>query len=464
MPYIFLEKPDGTAEVVDGRRLAERVFSLKHRPTLALLNSCQSAAGGGPRTSADDGVLAGLGPRLAGAGIATVVAMQGDVSMETANLFTTTFLRELRHDGVVDRAAAAARRSLRDQDRPDWWVPALFSRLRSGRTYFRAEFTANGDSTWDDLVTYYRTGRFTPVLGPGMTDGILGSRQEIAERWASRWQMSLISNHRNDLAKVAQYLRVEQKVRGAVPLRMREYLLDEIRERIATAGPDDPFQGLDPTNEPDVTITQAGQRLLDDPGDVYRTVAAMPVDVFVTTNWTRLLEQALESHTPKKVPTTMYFPWNSRTEWPESSLLETPTVERPLVYHLFGMTDDVDSLVITEDDYFEWLTAWVAQRELVPKVVRGRLVNRPLLFLGHRLDDWEFRVVFQGIKSFPASRDTLRDNRHVGVQLDPGRQVTEPEAAQQYLESQLDNDDVSIYWADTRKFLDKYRERTGMKT
>jgi hypothetical protein len=464
VPFVMLEKADGTADTVDGRRLAERVFSLEHRPTLAMLNSCQSAAGGGHWTTTDDGVLAGLGPRLAGAGIATVIAMQGNVSMETANHFATTFFEELRRDGVVDRAVATARMSLRDRNRPDWWAPALFSRLRSGRTYFKAEFSENGETTWDFLVSSNRTGRFIPLLGPGMTDGILGSPQAIAKRWADRWQMSIMSHHRDDLAKVAQYLLVELKGRGEVPTQMEDYLKAEIRERIAAAGADDPFYGLDPAEEPAVTITQAGRRLLADPEDVFRTVAAMPAEVFVTTNWTQLLEQALEAHIPKKVPSTLYFPWNSRAEWPESSLLEPPTVERPLVYHLFGRMEDVDSLVITEDDYFEWLTSWVDKRELVPKVVKKRLVNRSLLFLGHRLDDWEFRVVFQGIKSLPASGETLRDNRHVGVQLNPGHQVIEPGAAQDYLESQLGNDKVSIYWADTKKFLEEYRSRTGMRT
>src|SRR5262249_30182854 len=151
VPFVFLENPDGTADKVDGRRLAEMVFSLAHRPTLAMLSSCQSAGEGGVRTSTDDGVLAGLGPRLAGAGIATVIAMQGNVSMETANLFATKFFTELRRDGMVDRAVAVARRSVRDQNRSDWWVPTLFSRLRSGRTYFKAEFTENGDEAWGDL-------------------------------------------------------------------------------------------------------------------------------------------------------------------------------------------------------------------------------------------------------------------------------------------------------------------------
>jgi len=463
VPFVLLEDEDGVAAPIDGRRLEEMVFSLPRRPTLAMLNSCQSAGPGGARRTIDEGVLAGLGPRLAGAGIATVIAMQGNVSMETARLFSTTFFTELRHDGVVDRAVAAARRELRQRDRTDWWVPVLFSRLRSGRTYFRGEFTAAADKTWDRLRAAHATGRFTPVLGPGMTDGILGSRQAIARRWVERWQMPVASYNWDDLSQVAQYLRVEQKFEGAVTTRMAEYLQEEVYERITKAEPGDPFDGFDPKTPPHEAIMNAGKRLLErDEGDVYRTVAAMPVPLFVTTNWTRLLEQALEAR--GKRPGTVYFPWNDRAEWPDPSAPATPTPEEPLVYHLFGRFDDPDSLVLTEDDYFEWLTAWVARRDLIPDLVGKRLTNRPLMFLGYRLDDWEFKVVFQGIKSFPAIPYQRGRNEHIGVQLDPGSHVVEPEAAQEYLESNLGNDTVSIYWSDLRAFLDEYRARTGIKT
>ena len=82
-----------------------------------MLNSCQSAGEGGADSTADDGILAGLGPRLAGAGIATVIAMQGNVSMTTAQLFASRFFTELQRDGVVDRSVAVARRLLRDENR-----------------------------------------------------------------------------------------------------------------------------------------------------------------------------------------------------------------------------------------------------------------------------------------------------------------------------------------------------------
>ncbi len=139
-------------------------------------------------------------------------------------------------------------------------------------------------------------------------------------------------------------------------------------------------------------------------------------------------------------------------------------MEQPLVYHLFGRMEDPNSLVLTEDDYFEWLTAWIARQQLVPEVVAKQLTNRSLLFLGYRLDDWEFKAVLQGIKSFPASRSLLGRNTHVVVHDNPGRQMVEPESAQDYLESYLGSDKISIYWSETRTFLNEYRRRTAMTT
>jgi len=466
VPVLFLERPDGTAHVVDGRRLQETVFALPRRPTLALLSSCQSVGTRGAASSADEGVLAGLGPRLAAAGIATVIAMQGNVTMESARLFGQRFFEELRGDGLVDRSVASARRLLRERDRADWWVPVLFSRLGSGRSYFNAEFTGDAEQLWSSLETAQSAGRLIPVVGPGMTDEILGPRDAIAARWADQRRMPIAQHTRDDLAKVAQYLRVQLKAPGDVALNMAGYLQQEIRERVAKAesSADSPFHGVDPTQRPEQAILEAGRRLLQDEGNAYRVVAAMPLPLFVTTNWTRLLEQALASRTPPRQPTTLYFPWNDRVDWPDTTPTDQPDEQHPLVYHLFGSMEEPDSLVITEDDYLEWLTAWVAKRELIPSFVTKNLVNRSLLFLGYQFDDWEFRAVFQAIKSIPSSASLLPRHTHVGVQLSPTSHEVEPEAAQDYLESYFKSDNVGIYWSDTRQFLDAYRAQTRLQT
>jgi hypothetical protein len=461
-PYLILEHPDRTPDFVDGRRLVERLSELDRRPTVVMLCSCQSAGGGTETWSGDQGELSALGPRLAAAGVAAVVAMQGNVSVATAATFAPAFFEALAEHGVVDQAMATARRSI--GERPDWWVPVLFSRLRSGRTYYKPAFAERGEATWQTLELQMHTGNFTPVLGPGLAESILGSRQEVASRWVQRWQMPIAPQNQGDLAQVAQYLRV-RSAPGTVRSQLQEYLTDEIARRSA-AHPGDPIwnlpQELLDQSSPEPAILEIGRRLRrTDPGDPYRVMAALPAKIYVTTGWTDLLQDALRDSKPQRTPVTMAFPWY---EGAEGDSLEEPepTLDHPLVYHLFGRLADPDSVVLTEDDYFAWLVAWITRRKDVPPSVRLALTKRSLLFLGYRLDDWDFRVVFHGIKSFGGS-SLLSRNLHVGVQLSPDNPMLEAEAAQEYLESYFGKDNVSIYWGNTRRFLDELRNRTRLE-
>jgi ATP/maltotriose-dependent transcriptional regulator MalT len=59
-----------------------------------------------------------------------VIAMQGNVTMATVARCMPVLFHELRRDGQIDRALAAARSAV--FDRPDWWMPVLFLRLRDG--------------------------------------------------------------------------------------------------------------------------------------------------------------------------------------------------------------------------------------------------------------------------------------------------------------------------------------------
>ena len=133
-PWLWLEDETGRVARVAGGELATRLRELQHRPSLVVLASCQSAGRGQEAAGADAGALAAIGPRLAEVGIPAVLAMQGNVTIETMSAFLPTFFQELRRDGQIDRAVAAARGAVRH--RPDWWMPVLFMRLRSGRIWY----------------------------------------------------------------------------------------------------------------------------------------------------------------------------------------------------------------------------------------------------------------------------------------------------------------------------------------
>ena len=103
-----------------------RSRGLPRRPVLVVLAACQSAG----RTH-DAGALAAAGPGLATAGVGAVVAMQTNIKQGPVGSSLPAFFRELLRDGQIDRALAAARAAVVRQ-RPDWWAPVLYLRLRDG--------------------------------------------------------------------------------------------------------------------------------------------------------------------------------------------------------------------------------------------------------------------------------------------------------------------------------------------
>jgi len=276
--------------------------------------------------------------------------------------------------------------------------------------------------------------------------------------------MPIADNSQGDFAQVAQYLRV-RSTDGTVRARVQEHLMNEIKRHQERATPDDPLWSLPKEliegPEPALAIKELGRRLRTiDPGDPYRVLAALGVKVYISTSWTSFMEDALKEH--GREPVAISFPWNQLAEV-ELPDVQEPTVQRPLVYHLYGQLDDPSSLVLSEDDYFTWLSAWNSSRNRIPTSVMKALTAKSLMFLGFRLSNWDFRVLFQGIKSFGGSV-LLRKNRHVGVQLNPESPVIEPEAAQEYLESYFGEEMVRIYWGTTQHFLDELRSRTGIRT
>jgi hypothetical protein len=117
--------------------------------------------------------------------------------------------------------------------------------------------------------------------------------------------------------------------------------------------------------------------------------------------------------------------------------------------------------VLTEDDYFDYLIGVTKNDALIPPVVRRSLVDGALLFLGFRLDDWDFRVLFRSIISREGSQ---RRNRyaHVAAQIDPeGGRILEPEGARRYLESYFQGTDISIYWGSAEDFIKELKEKLG---
>jgi hypothetical protein len=74
-----------------------------------------------------------------------------------------------------------------------------------------------------------------------------------------------------------------------------------------------------------------------------------------------------------------------------------PTVDKPLVYYLFGHHQDSDSLVLTEADLIDYLVRIIKGDPPVPDTVRSMLADESasFLFLGFGFQNWYLRVLLK---------------------------------------------------------------------
>jgi len=431
-----------------------RLHELAQRPRLIVLASCQSA--GSPTQG---NALAALGPRLAQAGIPAVIAMQGNVSLQTVAELMPLFFSELQRDGQVDRALAVARGAVRQ--RSDYWMPALFMRLKTGRIWYVPGFGGErgGFEKWPAILRTISRGQCTPILGPGLYESLLGQPREIARRWAEAYHYPMAPHERESLPQVAQFLTINQYDRAPYD-ELEEYLEKQIQTRYKDDLPPELRQGR---SSLDTLVDAVGaKRRQSYPAEPNKVLAQLPLPIYITTNPDNLIVSALKE--AGKDPQVVLCPWNDYVEQVES-IYDTepdyfPTPDRPLVYHLFGNLNEPDSLVLTEDDYFDFLIGVTSNKELIPSAVRRALADTALMFLGFQMDDWNFRVLFRSILSQQGGgrRDRYA---HIAVQIEPeeGR-ILEPERARRYLENYFSKGaDISLFWGSAEDFLKELNMR-----
>ncbi|WP_298819956.1 CHAT domain-containing protein [Chloroflexus sp.] len=444
--YLWLVKPDNSFERVNGEVFTQRLRELSERPRLVMLIACQSGGG----LTANEGALSALGPRLAEAGVPAVIAMQGNVSMRLVEQFVPVFCQELQRDGLIDAAMAIARGAVRDL--PDHWMPALYSRLKSGRIWYVPGFADEQDTAEkiEAIASYMADGICTPVIGPHLVDTRMSMSRMIAQHWAKRYHYPMEIHEREQLAYVAQFLSIKYDYRFPRRLLLETFqqlLVEEYREVL----PD-----LDQLTLRELLSAIGRYERARDPFDPYRVLAAQPIPIYIMANAAHMLCDALVE--AGKQPVVELCRWNDDLDRLPSIFEREPeyrpSIERPLIFHLFGSFDQLETLVLTEDDYFDFLINISAERERVPAIVRDALADSALLFLGFELEDISFRALFHSL--IKPLRGGSRRRRYVQVagQLMPREdQVLQPDRAIRYLEAYFqDTAAISVFWGSPRDF------------
>jgi CHAT domain/SIR2-like domain len=463
-PALWLEDQGGGAALVPAGELVAGIGALDRPPSLVVLCSCQSAGTGRNRN-----MLSAVGPLLAQVGVPAVLAMQGKLSMATAQGFMKAFFRELSDHGEVDRAASTARSAVMNQ--PDWWLPVLFTRLDSARIWYPPGFgkVDDGNDPWRGLIDNLKAERSTPILGPGMCESYFGTRREIAALWNETYRYPMSGADTEDLPRVAQYMaatRYPAFPRDEYLKYVYRRIVDKHRAHLSTE-----LAALPPSQMAErlaEVVSVIGRALRKGPAgddDPYAVVASYHLPVYITTDPSDLLVDALVERGVR--PRVRVLRWNDASAQRDNDCVEAapkdapskPTPEFPIVLKLFGDLAEPKSLVITEDHFFDYLTQVASTKDAVPPSVRRRLCDGPLLFVGFQPDAWDFRVLFMSLLQIEG-KDLSRDYEHFSVQMDPNS-ILDPASARRYIEKYLQaKGKLRLYWGDVATFLGDLKQKS----
>lgn len=132
------------------------------------------------------------------------------------------------------------------------------------------------------------------------------------------------------------------------------------------------------------------------------------IEVIITSNYDTLLERELGDY-GRRLTKHVHNPQNPRTghyNGPRRRFLEKEIV----LHKMHGSIDEPGSMVITESDYIRYLALLHDEDRGMPDFFRKTIIPESILvFLGYSLQDWNFRVIWEGMLSKQASVGTVKD-------------------------------------------------------
>ena len=287
------------------------------------------------------------------------------------------------------------------------------------------------------LIRRINKGECTPFLGAGACHGMLPLAKDIAEDWAKEYEYPMKNS--SDLPRVAEFLAVDLE-----DAMLPKDLIVEQFEKFETSE----------------------AKEAEESREALRSLARLPLPLYITTNYDYSMEEALKKE--KKNVRTEYLRWNDFLKKSlEPSILDSDfvlTKDNPVVFHFHGHINVKQSLVLTEGDYLDFLKNITKCPDLIPTAIQTALATTSVLFLGYRLTDLNFLVVFHGILS---SLGFSAKQQHISVQLVPEDEIVKPyikaekDRVEKYLDSYFKRYKIRISWVKCCDFIKKLMEQGG---
>ena len=287
------------------------------------------------------------------------------------------------------------------------------------------------EEVWVTLVDSVIAGKCTPFLGAGVAWPYLPTGKGLSTDLAEEFAYPL--NDPANLARVVQYI---------ATLHDPPFAKRRVRDRIKA--------------KRDEFLNSSGESF---PAN-YKRLADLNLPIYLTTNYDDFLTRALKA--ADRNPWVEVCHWNSQLqEELEGYCKDTPSADRPLVFHLHGQLANESSLLVTEDDYIDFTVSLgqLGEASVIPHWIRRALSRTTLLFVGYSLEDWNFRVLMRQLMK---QQNLQRHEQALSLSIqlsDTNIPLDQRPKAERFLADYLGTAAIRIYWGQAEPFLAELDQR-----
>lgn len=132
------------------------------------------------------------------------------------------------------------------------------------------------------------------------------------------------------------------------------------------------------------------------PSRALSALAKLDFSLIITTNYDQLFEQALRA-AGKEPRVSVYKPKDDE----ETDEFLEPTAQSPILYKLHGDIGERESLVVTDEDYIQFVMRMAdkGQYDPIPLSLKAPLTTWSTLFVGYSLIDYNLRLLLMTLRS-----------------------------------------------------------------
>jgi len=124
----------------------------------------------------------------------------------------------------------------------------------------------------------------------------------------------------------------------------------------------------------------------------YEKLARIPLHLMISVSPDKLLHQAFDK---QGIP--HQFAYYNYKKTPE--LASPPSQNLPLIYNLFGVVDDDDSMVLTHESLFDFLFSILSTKRLPMELKDSIQQSLNLVFLGFDFESWYLKILLRLFES-----------------------------------------------------------------